>query len=101
MDPDPQPLDVAADPQLVKGTTGEVLRVLAKPDMVKVGAQLDELWFEGYRSIAIALLHSWTYGEHETQVATLARKKGFSVSVSHELQPTVSGTRSAASMLWY
>ncbi|WVQ79540.1 hypothetical protein IAT38_001639 [Cryptococcus sp. DSM 104549] len=89
MDPDPQPIDLSADDQLVKGTTGEILRVLKKPDLVEVGAQLDELWFKGFRSIALALLHSWTYPEHETDIAALARKKGFSVSVSHELQPTI------------
>ncbi|RXK38886.1 hypothetical protein M231_03835 [Tremella mesenterica] len=89
MDPDPQPIDVEADPQLVKGTTGEILRVYKKPSMVEVGAQLDELWYQGYRSVAIALLHSWTFPDHEAEIAALARRKGFSVSVSHELQPTI------------
>ncbi|ORY35049.1 Hydantoinase B/oxoprolinase-domain-containing protein [Naematelia encephala] len=89
MDPDPQPIDLSADSQLVKGTTGEILRVLERPNLVEVGAQLDELWFQGYRSIAVALLHSWTFPEHEAEVAALARRKGFSVSVSHELQPTI------------
>ena len=90
MDPDPQSIDVDADPELVKGVTGEILRVLQKPNMVDVGAQLDELWYQGYRSVAIALLHSWTFPDHEALVAALARRKGFSVSVSYELQPTVS-----------
>ena len=90
MDPDPKPIDVDADPDLVRGSTGEIIRVLQKPNMVDVGAQLDELWFQGFRSIALALVHSYTFSEHENMIATLARKKGFSVSVSHELQPTVS-----------
>lgn len=88
MDPYPAELDIT--PPLVKGSTGEIVRVLQRPNMVEVGAQLDELWFQGYRSIALALIHSYTFGEHEAMIAALARKKGFSVSVSHELQPTVS-----------
>lgn len=90
MDPDPKSIDVEADHALVKGSTGEIVRVLQKPDMVQVGAQLDELWYQGFRSIALALVHSYTFSDHENVIAQLARKKGFSVSVSHELQPTVS-----------
>ncbi|WP_219895140.1 hydantoinase B/oxoprolinase family protein [Aquisediminimonas profunda] len=45
---------------------------------------------DGFRSIAIVLLHAWRYPAHEARLAGIARAAGFTqVSVSHELSPTI------------
>lgn len=89
-DPDPKPVDVTSDPDLSIGSTGEIIRVIRRPDAGQVSKQLETLWEKGYRSLALALVHSYTFNDHETIVAQLARERGFSVSVSHQLQPMVS-----------
>ncbi len=59
-------------------------------DMVKVREDLEKLYDDGYRSIAIVFCHSYTYPEHELQVAALARTLGFShVSASSQLLPMI------------
>lgn len=85
-DPEPVPIDVASDPALVTGLTGEAVRVLKKPDLDLIRKDLQSLWDEGYRSLAVAFLHSYTFQDHESDVANLARSMGFRVSVSSELQ---------------
>ncbi|RSH95814.1 hypothetical protein EHS25_000907 [Saitozyma podzolica] len=89
MNPDPQPINVDEDPDLTVGVTGEIIRVLRRPDVAVVQEQLDQLWGKGYRSLALALVHSYTFTKHEEMIASLATTKGFSVSVSHELQPMI------------
>ncbi len=50
--------------------------------------QLNEAYEQGYRAIAIVLLHGYRYHQHEQQLASLAREIGFTqVSVSHEVSP--------------
>ncbi|KAL1997724.1 hypothetical protein VTN02DRAFT_948 [Thermoascus thermophilus] len=88
-DPEPQPIDVAADPDLVEGLTGEAIRILKTPDLARVEQDLRALWAQGYRSLAVAFLHSFAYPAHEAAVARLARDMGFRVSVSSELQPMI------------
>lgn len=70
-------------------TTGEVIKILRKPDAQQVSDQLDELKSKGINSIAIAFVHSYLWGEHEEMVAKIAEEKGFDVSVSSKLQPMV------------
>lgn len=82
--------DVTSDAQLVKGDTGEVIRVLRKPDYAVVTKQLTELWAQGsVKTLALCLLHSYAYPEHESAIAKIARDIGFQVSVSHQLQPMI------------
>lgn len=51
---------------------------------------LQRLYDEGYRSIAIVFCHSYTFPEHERQVGTLARSLGFThVSESSQLLPMI------------
>ncbi len=57
--------------------------------MEKVSKQLDKLWEKGIKSLAIAFVHSYLWGDHEELVAQIARDKGFEVSVSSSLQPMV------------
>lgn len=83
-------VDVGSDAQLVQAATGDVVRVLKKPDYAQVEKQLQALHDEGkIKALAVCLLHSYAYPEHESKIAAIAKKIGFAVSVSHELQPMI------------
>lgn len=89
-DPDPKPIDIKSDSNLVLGESGETIRVLEKPNGEKVEAILREIWDSGIRSLAICLMHGYTFQEHEQFIADKARKIGFTdVSVSSEIQPMI------------
>lgn len=88
-DPEPTPIDIASDPNLVEGLSGEAIRILKKPDYEIVRKDLQALWNEGYRSLAIALMHSYAYSEHELAIADIARGMGFQIAVSSQLQPMI------------
>ncbi|KAK5063092.1 hypothetical protein LTR84_005168 [Exophiala bonariae] len=85
-DPEPQPVDITQDPQLRMGLTGEPVRIIKSPDLDMVRRDLHEPWNQGYRGIAVAMLHSYTFPQHELEVAQEARKFGFRVAASFELQ---------------
>ncbi len=64
---------------------GEVLIPL---DKLQAQQQLQMLYQQGFRAIAIVLMHAWAYPEHELQLAELAKQAGFTqVSVSHQVSP--------------
>ncbi|NCU12822.1 MAG: 5-oxoprolinase, partial [Sphingomonadaceae bacterium] len=66
---------------------GEVLRPL---DAEAAAAAFTSAVAEGFRSIAIVLVHGWQHTAHEARLAELAREAGFTqVSVSHELAPLI------------
>lgn len=78
------------DKDVVKDTaTGEPVRLLRQIKEEEVNEKLDHLLSKGIKSIAIAFVHSYLWGKHEELVAKIAREKGFSVSVSSQLQPMV------------
>lgn len=83
----PEPIEESED--VVRGITGEHVRILTKPDMEAVNAQLLQLKEEGYRSISVVLLHSYTYPHHENLIGNAAVKMGFSVALSSALQPMI------------
>ena len=67
------------------GARGEVLMPL---DVERTRRALQAAHDEGYRSLAIVLMHGYRYQEHEQQVAAMARAIGYGqVSVSHEVSP--------------
>jgi 5-oxoprolinase (ATP-hydrolysing) len=67
------------------GARGEVLVAL---DMENARRDLETAYAEGYRSIAIVLMHGYRYPDHEQRIAGLARAIGYEqVSVSHEVSP--------------
>ncbi|OBT70409.1 hypothetical protein VE03_00215 [Pseudogymnoascus sp. 23342-1-I1] len=88
-DPDKPTIDVDSDPALVYGVSGEVVRVLRKPDLAVVKQQITSIYEEGFRSICICFIHSYTFPQHELQVAEIAQSMGISVSVSSVLQPMI------------
>src|SRR3954466_4747212 len=50
--------------------------------------RLRETYAEGYRSIAVVFMHGYRYPEHESKVAELAQRVGFTqISVSHRVSP--------------
>ena len=59
--------------------------VIAAMDLTKAREALARAYGEGYRSIAIALLHSYRNPAHEKKLGEMARQQGFTqVSLSHE-----------------
>jgi 5-oxoprolinase (ATP-hydrolysing) len=62
---------------------GEIIRPL---DEDKARAALTDAFDEGYRAVAIALMHSYRYPAHEKRLAEIAREIGFTqISASHEV----------------
>src|SRR5256884_362434 len=67
------------------GARGQVLVPL---EAGQVRRDLEAAYREGYRSVAIVLMHGYRYRQHEQEIAKLARAIGYSqVSVSHEVSP--------------
>jgi len=76
--------------RVVRGISGEAVRVLREPDRDSIRGDLQRLHGEGYRSIAICFVHSYTFPEHEQLVGQLAREVGFEqVSMSAQLLPMI------------
>ncbi|KAJ9133754.1 5-oxoprolinase (Hydantoinase B/oxoprolinase) [Pleurostoma richardsiae] len=86
----PAAIDVASDPALVEGVTGEIVRVLEPLDIESTRQSLQKVYDEGYRSLAVCLMHSFTFRDHELAVGKLAEEIGFThISLSAELSPVV------------
>lgn len=59
-------------------------------DLDQVRQDLQTLFQEGYRSLAIVFVHSYTFPEHELLVGKIARETGFThVSESSKLLPMI------------
>ena len=64
--------------------------VAAPLDEDAVRRVLEALRADGYRSLAVVLMHAWKYPAHEARVAALARAMGVpQVSASHEVGPLI------------
>lgn len=62
--------------------------VLKKLDLFNTKKILTEAFNEGFKSIAIVLLHGYRYQEHEIQISVIAKQIGFEqISVSHKISP--------------
>ncbi|KAH8113247.1 5-oxoprolinase [Phellopilus nigrolimitatus] len=76
--------------EIVRGVSGEAVRILKRPDPEQIKSDLKKLYDDGYRSLAIVLVHSYTFPVHEQLVASLARELGFAhISVSSQLLPMI------------
>ncbi|CUM56880.1 uncharacterized protein AC631_01499 [Debaryomyces fabryi] len=83
-------IDKNHDQTLVKGITGDLVRIIKKPNYDYIQQELEALFNRGeIKCIALSLLHSYVFPEHESEIAKICRKIGFEVSVSHELQPMI------------
>ncbi|KAH7140192.1 hydantoinase B/oxoprolinase [Dactylonectria estremocensis] len=86
----PEPINVASDSALVEGVTGEVVRILEPLDLQSTRSSLQAAYDEGFRSVAVCLMHSFTFRDHEHAVGKIAEEIGFThVSLSAELSPVV------------
>jgi 5-oxoprolinase (ATP-hydrolysing) len=67
------------------GARGEVLAAL---DEEQARRELEAAHGEGFRSVAIVLMHAYRYPQHEKRLAETARALGYDqVSASHEVSP--------------
>ncbi|KAI2787786.1 hypothetical protein POX_f08163 [Penicillium oxalicum] len=79
-----------ADAEVVRGLSSEAIRVLKRPDEKTVRSQLQQVYDRGIRSIAVCLMHGYTFPDHEALVGRLATEIGFHhVSLSHQLMPMI------------
>lgn len=79
-----------AQAEIVEGLSGETVRILKRPDEKHLRQKLQEVYDSGLRSIAVCLMHGYTYPKHEEAVGKIAKEIGFShVSLSHALMPMI------------
>lgn len=91
-------IDVSLDPNLVQTGSGDIVRIIKKPDYASIEADLRLMYEKGeIKTIALCLLHSYTFPDHELEIAKICKKIGFTVSVSHELQPMIGLVNRASS----
>lgn len=75
---------------VVMGLSGEAVRILQRPEDDKIRQQLQEIYDKGIKSIAVCLMHAYTFPDHEAVVGKIARDIGFRhVSLSSELMPMI------------
>ena len=78
------------DPEVLRGLSGEAVRILKRPSREQVETELRALYDNGFRSIAVCLVHGYTFPDHEVIVGEVAREIGFpNISLSHELMPMI------------
>lgn len=66
---------------------GDILQALDERDIKQ---KLQQTYKQGYRSIAIVLMHGYRYTQHEEQIAAIAQQLGFKyIAVSHKIAPVV------------
>ncbi|MCJ8738120.1 hypothetical protein PDJAM_G00031930, partial [Pangasius djambal] len=76
--------------RIVKGSTGESLEVWTELDLQRVERDLRAVLSRGITSLAVLLLYSYMYPDHERAVGSLARRLGFTqVSLSSEVMPMI------------
>jgi 5-oxoprolinase (ATP-hydrolysing) len=75
---------------IVKGKTGEFIQIIKTPDLEQVRRDMEELKRSGIQSLAICLMHSYTFPDHEIAIGKIAEEMGFSqVSLSSQVIPMV------------
>ena len=75
---------------LVRGLSGETVRILQRADESEVRRKLQDVYDSGIRSIAVCLMHGYTFPDHEALIGRIAKDVGFEhISLSHELMPMI------------
>ncbi|XP_054803487.1 5-oxoprolinase 1-like [Prosopis cineraria] len=75
---------------LVKGISGDLVRIVKPPNEEALMPLLTSLLEKGINCLAVVLMHSYTYPQHELIVGKLAEKLGFKhVSLSAALTPMI------------
>ncbi|KNC80129.1 5-oxoprolinase, variant [Sphaeroforma arctica JP610] len=71
-----------------EGVTGDRLIIEKGLDETQVREQLQEVYARGIRSLAVALMHSYTFQTHEKRIEKIAKDIGFThVSLSSTVMP--------------
>ena len=88
---------------MVTGITGDQLEVWQTIDTKKLRRSLENVFCKGIRSVAVALLHSYTFPKHEELVEELAKDIGFTqISLSSHVMPMIKiVSRGLYSMLYF
>ncbi|XP_070575126.1 5-oxoprolinase-like isoform X2 [Ptychodera flava] len=74
----------------VTGITGEKLDVWQEIDKEQLRKDFQKVLDKGIKSLAVVLLHSYTFDGHENEVGNLAKEMGFThVSLSSHVMPMV------------
>ncbi len=82
--------ELVNDWPVIKGTTGEMLFEVEPLDIDNLKNDLMTLKAKGIESIAVSLMHSFMYPDHEKKVEAVARSVGFNhVSLSSSVMPMV------------
>lgn len=75
---------------LVEGLSSETVRIIKAPDVEEIKSTLRVLYASGIRSIAVCLMHSYTFPDHEKIVGNIAKEIGFThISLSSVLSPMI------------
>ncbi|PYI08427.1 hypothetical protein BO78DRAFT_441950 [Aspergillus sclerotiicarbonarius CBS 121057] len=68
----------------VAGTSGETVQIIKSLDLASTELYLKKIYAKGFRSVAVCLMHAYTFPDHEVQIRDLAQQIGFeNVSLSH------------------
>lgn len=87
---DKEGVDLDSSPSLVQGISGELIKVVKPLDEEALKPLLNALLQKGISCLAVVLLHSYTYPQHEILLEKLALSLGFRhVSISSSLTPMV------------
>ncbi|KAI0300115.1 5-oxoprolinase [Multifurca ochricompacta] len=82
--------DAEGPGSVVQGISGEAVRILKRPDEGAIKSDLQKLYEDGYRSVAVVFAHSYTFPEHELLVGKVASSLGFKhISLSSQLLPMI------------
>ncbi|RKO96129.1 hypothetical protein CAUPRSCDRAFT_12171, partial [Caulochytrium protostelioides] len=79
-----------ATDRYARGRTGEWIEILKPIDLAALKQQLHDVYARGIRSLAVVLLHAYTFTQHEKAIEALATEIGFTqISLSSEISPTI------------
>ena len=79
-----------ASRSIVRGLSGEAVKIMQRPDEKQIEQDLKTLYDDGFRSLAVVFIHSYTFPDHEQLVGKIAKKVGFThISLSSSLMPTI------------
>ena len=64
--------------------------IISPLDTAAARDALGRAYDKGYRSVAVALMHSYRFPDHEKRLGEIARQSGFTqISLSHEVSPLI------------
>jgi 5-oxoprolinase (ATP-hydrolysing) len=88
--PSDEPDAKGGEPPIVRGVSGEAVAILKRPDKETLKKDLKALYDKGIRALAVILIHSFTFPDHERVVEEVAKEVGFEhISLSSELMPMI------------